>query len=118
MSWSNCGEDSNGRPIGYAFEATCDHPCCHKQIDRGLAYACGGMHGEDEISCEGYFCEAHRPTFVEHCGRTHQICSQCTKALIDSGEWQEDEDEGCLTQVRHDDEHCNNAGADLIRSPI
>ncbi|WP_413486299.1 hypothetical protein [Shewanella baltica] len=101
MSWSHCGEDSNSRPIGYAFAATCDHPGCHKQIDRGLSYACGSMHGEDEISCEGYFCEAHRPTFVEHCGRIHQICSQCTKALIDSGEWQEDENEGCLRQVQH-----------------
>jgi hypothetical protein len=72
MGWANCGEDSAGRPIGYAFAATCDHPGCDKEIDRGLAYACGGMHGEgclggeDDIdweasypSCEKYFCYEH-----------------------------------------------------------
>lgn len=36
-------------PIGYAWEATCDHPGCEKQIDRGLAYACGGMHGNEAL---------------------------------------------------------------------
>lgn len=102
MGWANCGTDSKGRPIGYAFPATCDHPGCHNQIDRGLAYACGGMHGKGEISCEGYFCEQHRPTYIEHEGDTSQICSQCTKELLDSGEWIEDENEGCLRSV-HDD---------------
>ncbi len=61
MGWANCGEDSKGRPIGYAHEATCDEPGCDATIDRGLSYACGGMHGDDdpEGSCEGYFCSAH-----------------------------------------------------------
>ncbi len=58
MSWADCGTDSKGRPIGYAFAATCDHPGCTEEIDRGLAYACGGMHGTFN-SCEGYFCEKH-----------------------------------------------------------
>lgn len=58
MGWANCGDDSNGRPIGYAHTATCDHPGCTKQIDRGLAYACGGMHG-DEYGCERYVCGEH-----------------------------------------------------------
>lgn len=62
MGWANCGTDSHGRPIGYAHAATCDAPGCTESIDRGLAYACGGMHGDNdpEGSCEGYFCEAHR----------------------------------------------------------
>jgi hypothetical protein len=59
MGWGNCGTDSKGRPIGYNFPATCDKKGCKKKIDRGLSYACGGMHGEDEVSCEGYFCEEH-----------------------------------------------------------
>lgn len=69
MGWSDCGTDSEGRPIGYAFEAICDHPECKKEIDRGLSYACGGMHGEVGVSngqggdfyptCEKYFCEDH-----------------------------------------------------------
>lgn len=58
MGWGDCGTDSKGRPIGYVHEATCDFPCCEAKIDRGLAYACGGMHGENE-GCEGYFCPAH-----------------------------------------------------------
>ena len=59
MGWGNCGVDSKGRPIGYVFEATCDHPNCDVKIDRGVAHACGGMHGENTCSCEGYFCEKH-----------------------------------------------------------
>jgi hypothetical protein len=49
MGWANCGEDSRGRPIGYAWEATCDRPGCNAKIDRGLAYACGGMHGNEAL---------------------------------------------------------------------
>lgn len=65
MGWANCGEDSKGRPIGYAHEATCDAPGCNEKIDRGLSFACGGMHGTDDqygfggISCERYFCSKH-----------------------------------------------------------
>lgn len=59
MGWGHCGHDSNGRPIGYSIEAFCDHPGCKKEIDRGLSYACGGMHGETEWGCEKYFCSDH-----------------------------------------------------------
>src|SRR5690242_1453939 len=59
MGWGDCGTDSKGRPIGYVHEATCDHPGCEEKIDRGLAYACGGMHGTGEGGCEGYFCYKH-----------------------------------------------------------
>jgi len=60
MGWANCGEDSKGRPIGYAHSAKCDHPGCKKEIDRGLANACGGMHGDcGGQACEGYFCSKH-----------------------------------------------------------
>lgn len=68
MGWANCGTDSLGRNIGYAHAGTCDHPGCKKKIDRGLAYACGGMHGEDEVSCEKYFCEEHLSNYVSHNG--------------------------------------------------
>lgn len=50
MGWGNCGRDRRGRPIGYMFPATCDHPDCLEEIDRGLSFACGDMHGEDEYS--------------------------------------------------------------------
>jgi len=80
MGWANCGFDSKGRPIGYAHAATCDHPGCDVKIDRGLAYACGQMHGEGgakyDEGCEGYFCPAHL-----YCTRRGQLCGACASAL-------------------------------------
>lgn len=60
MGWGYCGTDSKGRKIGYSIPATCDHPGCEKLIDRGLSFACGGMHGDcGGQACEGYFCSDH-----------------------------------------------------------
>lgn len=56
MGWSHCGTDDEGREIGYGIEAECDSEDCTKQIDRGLAYVCGTMHG-GENGCGRYFCE-------------------------------------------------------------
>lgn len=83
MGWGDCGTDSKGRPIGYLFPAICDEPGCGKAIDRGLAYACGGMHGEnDGWDCEGYFCPDHL-TYREHpdTERYEQFCRTCAMAL-------------------------------------
>lgn len=83
MGWADCGTDSNGRPIGYAFEATCDHPGCDAKINRGLSYACGGMHGDlGGQACEGYFCSEHL-TLVDKEAMgyvelsTGQLCPSC-----------------------------------------
>jgi hypothetical protein len=81
MGWANCGTDSKGRPIGYAHGATCDHPECSTPIDRGLAFACGGMHGDNEYSCENYFCSEHLTGFIVAHGLTVSICAACEKAL-------------------------------------
>jgi hypothetical protein len=65
MGWADCGEDSLGRPIGYSYEdVPCDFEGCEEKIDRGLGYACGGMHGDDEgihgePCCERYYCGEH-----------------------------------------------------------
>lgn len=59
MGWAYCGTDKKGRYIGYGVAATCDYPDCGTKIDRGLGYACGGMHGEREDYCDGYFCTKH-----------------------------------------------------------
>lgn len=78
MGWANCGTDSEGRPIGYAHQATCDHPGCTAIIDRGLAYACGGDHLADGVSCEGYFCDAHRQGWVkDERGEERMVCADC-----------------------------------------
>ena len=99
MGWANCGNDKNGRPIGYAHEAVCDHPGCNEKIDRGLSYACGGMHGEDEYGCDKYFCSAHLSNWVEtDSGEIVRVCDECKKVLIESGQWTDDENEGCLVR--------------------
>lgn len=92
MGWSDCGTDSTGRPIGYAHAATCDHPGCGAKIDRGLSYVCGEMHGSDEYSCDKYFCEDHKANYVGDEHTNTSVCDQCAKALIGSGDWEENED--------------------------
>lgn len=89
MGWANCGTDSKGRDIGYAFEATCDHPGCKEKIDRGLAYACGGMHGEYDrdggyYACEGYFCSKHLFIGDSEMDPGHSIerCEKCHHAHV------------------------------------
>ena len=83
MGWANCGTDSKGRPIGYAHEATCDEPGCKAKIDRGLSYACGEMHGDDdpEGTCEGYFCGKHLVAVRLADGRFTFACQRCAKKL-------------------------------------
>ena len=80
MGWANCGLDSVGREIGYAIGAVCDEPGCSAKIDRGLAYACGGVHGKGgirgDIGCEGYFCPEHLVIYE----RTWDaVCPSCTQ---------------------------------------
>lgn len=58
MGWGY-GHNDEGREIGYSVEAKCDEPGCGRDIDRGLAYVCGGMHDGDEHGCGKYFCGDH-----------------------------------------------------------
>ena len=59
MSWA-VGFDSHWqRDIGYGVPAYCDHPKCDKEIDRGLAYVCGGEPYGGDKGCGLYFCEGH-----------------------------------------------------------
>ena len=87
MGWGDCGQDSQGRPIGYYFEATCDEPGCERKIDRGLSYACGGMHGENEYDCEKYFCGEH--LYFTDLDNVLQLCKECS-ARVDYEEIDED----------------------------
>lgn len=57
MGWGNGEVD--GKKVGYNVEDVCNHEGCTTEIDRGLAYACGGYHGAGEDSCDKYFCYAH-----------------------------------------------------------
>lgn len=68
MGWS-IGYDSNWkRDIGYGVPATCDHPGCAAQIDRGLSYVCGGEPYGGDDGCGLYFCG-------DHGGGS--LCAQC-----------------------------------------
>lgn len=100
MGWGDCGTDSQGRPIGYSFEATCDHPGCEKEIDRGLSYVCGDMHGDDEYSCEKYFCEEHRQNPLQtDDDRLISICDECKRIILkDNDDWWEHPTEGVLME--------------------
>lgn len=77
MGWAYCGQDRLGRDIGYSIEATCDHTDCSKDIDRGLAFVCGGMHGGDTWGCGMYFCCAHLYMIQVPDGTIVQLCSKC-----------------------------------------
>jgi len=78
MGWAHCGTDSGGREIGYSIEAECDYPGCREKIDRGLSHVCGLMHGEDEYSCERYFCAEHKRHIVESPERrVLGVCDLC-----------------------------------------
>jgi len=61
MGWAS--GTLKGREVGYGVEAKCDWPGCDADIDRGLAYRCGGLSGislDEGVGCGGYFCSQHR----------------------------------------------------------
>lgn len=75
MSWA-VGEDPNWkRWIGYGVPAYCDHPKCNAEIDRGLAYVCGGqeVYG-GEHGCGLFFCDKHRSYYSD---KRSSHCSRC-----------------------------------------
>ncbi len=94
MGWGNCGTDSKDRPIGYMHDATCDYPGCGEKINRGIAYACGRMHGgDDEMgSCEKYFCPKHHVdvTHSVH-GDSYTVCQKCHDEGIKNGTFIEEQ---------------------------
>lgn len=92
MGWAY-GE-IDGREVGYGVAATCDEDGCDTQIDRGLAYCCGGMHGGAEDGCGRYFCGEHllvgghvRP------GSKHPRGSLCAACLT---QWEAENPDPCL----------------------
>ncbi len=91
MGWGNCGHDKLGRPIGYYHLGTCDHPGCNKPIDRGLDYACGGMHGNDEYSCDKYFCHDHLRVAEFKDGSVKALCLVCEETAEREGELADDD---------------------------
>lgn len=76
MGWA-VGWDTNWRrDIGYGVPAYCDQPECTEEIDRGLAYVCGGEPYGGDLGCGLYFCENHLRTSTEM-PYFPQLCTQC-----------------------------------------
>jgi len=75
MSWSIGYDEKWKRDIGYAVPALCDFPECNVEIDRGLAFVCGGEPFGGEHGCGLYFCGKHHP-HVEH-----HLCERCRDGL-------------------------------------
>jgi len=59
MGWEIGFDSKWDRDIGYGVPAECDHPDCDAQIDRGLAYVCGGEPYGGEHGCGLFFCDRH-----------------------------------------------------------
>ena len=84
MSWAIGWDSAWYRDIGYGVPATCDHPDCDEQIDRGLSYVCGGEPYGGDKGCGLYFCGTHGGGFL--CER----CAHGRKAFAakpDHPEW-------------------------------
>ena len=72
MGWGY-GVLDDGREVGYSVESICEEPDCTEEIDRGLAYLCGTVHGQDDgDGCGHYFCASH--LFY---GGNNQMCRTC-----------------------------------------
>ena len=82
MGYAYCGV-LDGREIGYAIKAECDHPSCHTKIDRGMAYACGGHHLAGSDFCDRYFCYEHL---------IHTVvgfrCPECAELIPEENDYQ------------------------------
>ena len=59
MGWSIGWDSRWKRDIGYGVPALCDHPGCDEEIDRGLAFVCGGEPYGGGTGCGLHFCASH-----------------------------------------------------------
>jgi hypothetical protein len=60
MGWSIGWDQNWQRDIGYRVPAYCDHSGCAAEINRGLAYVCGGEPFGGDGGCGLFFCDEHR----------------------------------------------------------
>jgi len=91
MSWA-VGYDTNWhRDIGYGVPAKCDHPGCNEEINRGLAYVCGGEPWGGDEGCGLYFCYKHlqmgSKTKDEQCCERCAVDAEPFDATPDTREW-------------------------------
>ncbi|KAF1008940.1 MAG: hypothetical protein GAK28_00572 [Luteibacter sp.] len=76
MGWSIGYDENWNRDIGYGVPATCDHPGCGEEIDRGLSHVCGGDPYGGQHGCGLFFCGKHLiPAGAKR--DCSQLCSRC-----------------------------------------
>lgn len=75
MGWSVGYDASWNRDIGYGVPATCDHPGCGADIDRGLAYVCANQEPYGGDGCGLFFCEQHKAKWSDRIGAF--CCERC-----------------------------------------
>ena len=92
MGWSIGYDVRWKRDIGYGVPASCDHPDCTNEIDRGISYICGGEPFGGDRGCGLYFCSEHLKWHT----RLPQLCERCYPRIkkpftpkADSIEWLE-----------------------------
>lgn len=82
---------------------TCNYIGCREEVQHTKAAACGGNYGEDEYSCDNYFCPTHLGTPV--LTRDEQIiyvCDKCEDYLLGTEEWYINPVEECLMKIQED----------------
>ena len=82
MGWSIGFDTRWRRDIGYGVPATCDHPGCGKEIDRGLGYVCGSKPYGGDCGCGLYFCGEHLAPYrrrTEGMAGWVDLCIRCGK---------------------------------------
>lgn len=75
MGWSIGWDEHWRQDIGYGVPAYCNHPYCDEEINRGLAYVCGGEPYGGDKGCGLHFCETHRGFYNEAAERL--VCERC-----------------------------------------
>jgi hypothetical protein len=82
MGWSIGYDSTWHRDIGYGVPATCDHPRCEAEIDRGLSYVCGEEPYGGDGGCGLFFCGEHlRGSRIADRGSSSErrvaVCPRC-----------------------------------------
>ncbi len=77
MSWAIGFDEQWNRDIGYGVPCLCDFPGCNEEIDRGLAYVCGG-EPYGGMFCGLFFCDKHRSyARLSESKRHVAVCTRC-----------------------------------------
>ncbi len=83
MGWSIGFDEKWKRDIGYGVPATCDHPLCGAEINRGLSHVCCGNEPYGgEYGCGLYFCGRHLNYALTEDNQDDNLparCEQCVK---------------------------------------